>query len=394
MAGPDVTRVVGYTVSADQRRRATAEAGPAMENVRFVGLDVHKDSIAIAVADGWGGEPALVATIPNDTTLLLKKLRRLGNVRCCYEAGPMGFTLQRRLAETGVPCAVVAPSLIPVRAGDRIKTDRRDAEKLARFLRSGDLTEVHVPDQATEAIRDLERARDDAKRAERAARQQLGRFLLRHGRRYEDGTKLWTKKHLDWIRRQRIDHEAQNRVLVDYIETVESLQERVDRLTNAIAELVEGWHLAPLVKALQAFRGVKLLTAVIIAAEVGDIRRFNSASRFMGYLGLVPSEHSSGESRVRGRITRTGNKHVRRVLIEAAWAYRFQAAMSPEIRQRNKAVAPEVRRIAWKAQERLCRRYRSMIARGKPQQKVVTAVARELAGFIWSAARQEKLLAA
>jgi transposase len=365
-----------------------------MEDVRFVGLDVHKDSIAIAVAESGGGEPALLATIPSDVSLLLKRLRRLGAVRCCYEAGPTGFALQRQLADAGIACVVIAPSLTPVRAGDRIKTDRRDAVRLARFLRSGDLTEVHVPDAATEAIRDLERARDAAKRAERTARQQLSRFLLRHARRYDEGIKLWTKKHLDWVRRQRFDHEAQNRVLADYIDTVERMQERVDRLSTAIAELVEGWHLAPLVKALQAFRGVKLVTAVIIVAEVCDMTRFGTAPRFMGYLGLVPSEHSSGDSRIRGGITRTGNKHVRRVLIEAAWAYRFRAAMSPEIRQRNKPVSPEVRRIAWKAQERLCRRYRMMIAKGKPQQKVVAAIARELAGFIWSAARQEKLLAA
>jgi len=364
-----------------------------MKSVRFVGLDVHKDSISIAIAEEEGGAPSTLATIPNDTQLLLKRLRALGEVRCCYEAGPTGFGLQRDLSAAGISCIVVAPSLIPVKSGDRVKTDRRDAEKLARFLRSGDLTEVHVPDPATEAMRDLERARDDAKKAERVARAQLGKFLLRHGRRYDRGTKLWTKKHIEWIQEQRFEQEAQQRVLVDYLGSMEAASERVEKLTTDITALVESWHLAPLVKALQAFRGIKLITAVIVAAELGDLSRFESAPKLMGYLGLVPSEHSSGESRKRGGLTKTGNKHVRRVLIEAAWAYRFRAAISAEIRQRNKGVSAEVRRIAWRAQERLCGRFHRFAMRGKPSQKIVVAIARELAGFIWDAGRQPSLLA-
>lgn len=366
-----------------------------MQKVRFVGLDVHKESIAIAVADGDGSAPENVATIPNDTTLLIKRLKKLGQgatLRCCYEAGPTGFVLHRALVEAEIDCVVIAPSLVPKTAGDRIKTDRRDAVKLARFLRSGDLTEVHVPEAATEAMRDLERSRDDAKRAERVARHQLLKFLLRNGRRY-DGKTAWTGMHLDWIRKQVFDHEAHNRVLVDYVQAVENATSRVDRLTKDITDLVETWSLRPLVKALQALRGVQLITAVILAAELGDFARFESAPALMAYLGLVPSEHSSGESQKRGRVTRTGNGHVRRILVESAWSYRFRPTMSREIRKRNEGVAPTVQAIAWKAQHRLNGRYKKLQGRGKNKQQTVTALARELAGFVWSIARQPQLLA-
>jgi transposase len=366
-----------------------------MEKVRFVGLDVHKESIAIAVADGDGSAPQDVATIPNEMTALLKRLRRLGvggKLRCCYEAGPTGFVLQRALSAAGIECIVVAPSLVPRTAGDRIKTDRRDAVKLARFLRSGDLTEVHVPDAATEAMRDLERSRDDAKRAERTARHQLSKFLLRHGRIYE-GKTAWTGMHLAWIRSQVFEHEAHNRVLVDSVQAVENATARVERLTKDIVELIESWSLRPLVKALQALRGVQVVTAVILAAELGDFARFASAPALMAYLGLVPSEHSSGETKKRGRITRTGNGHVRRILVESAWSYRHRPAMSPAIRKRNDGVAPAVQAIAWKAQHRLHGRYKKLLGRGKNKQQTVTALARELAGFVWSIARQPQLLA-
>lgn len=364
-----------------------------METVRFVGLDVHADSIAIAVAEPGRGEPSNLATIPNDTVMLLKRLRQLGRVRCCYEAGPTGFGLHRDLAAAGIDCIVVAPSLVPVRAGDHVKTDRRDAVKLARFLRSGDLTEVHVPDAATEAMRDLERARDAAKRAERTARHQLGKFLLRHGRRYP-GKTAWTRKHLDWIGTQHFEHEAQQRVLEDYLRTVEDLGERVDRLTRSIVELVQSWSLKPLVKALQALRGVNLIAATVLAAELGDLARFQTAPQLMGYLGLVPSEHSSGETRQQGRITCAGNGYARRILVEAAWAYRFRARRSEAMRARSKGVSEEVQRIAWRAQERLCARYRKLTARGKNKNRTIVAIARELAGFIWAIGRQTTLMEA
>lgn len=366
-----------------------------MQKVRFVGLDVHKESIAIAVADGDGSTPANVATVPNDTAALIKRLKKLAagaELKCCYEAGPTGYGLQRALSKAGIECVVVAPSLVPRKASDRVKTDRRDAVKLARFLRSGDLTEVHIPDTATEAMRDLERCREDAKRAERTARHQLSKFLLRQGRIYP-GKKAWTGIHLDWVRRQAFELEAHNRVLIDCVQAVENATARVERLTQDIVELIETSSLRPLVKALQALRGVQVISAVILAAELGDFTRFASAPALMAYLGLVPSEHSSGETKKRGRITRTGNGHARRILVESAWSYRHRPTMSQTIRKRNEGIAPQVQAIAWKAQHRLHRRYQKLLGRGKSKQQTVTALARELAGFVWSIARQPQLLA-
>jgi transposase len=365
------------------------------KTIRHVGFDVHKDSIAIGVADEGRGEAEVLGVIPNELSVLLKHLKRLGPeecLRCCYEAGPTGYGLYRELTARGISCVVVAPSLVPVQAGNKVKTDRRDAAKLARFLRSGDLTPVYVPDEASEAMRDLERARDDAKKSERVARHQLGKFLLRHGRRYDGGCS-WTQAHLAWIRSQTFEHEAQKRVLVDYLHTVEEASSRVTHLEQDIGDLVGSWSQAPLVKALQALRGISLMAAVIIVAELGDLSRFKSPRQLMAYLGLVPSEHSSGGSTKRGRITRTGNAHARWVLIESAWSYRFGPRMSEEIRRRNKEVAPGVRKIAWKAQLRLHKRYTKLLARGKNKQRTITAVARELAGFIWAISREPKLLA-
>jgi transposase len=285
---------------------------------------------------------------------------------------------------------VVAPSLVPGKPGDRVKTDRRDARKLAHFLRSGDLTEVHVPEEAVEAIRDLERARDDAKCAERVARHQLSKFLLRHDRRWEGGT--WTQKHRDWIRTQQFAYPAQQRVLEDYLKIVEDLAERVARLTAAMEEFVQDTVLAPLVKALQAFRGVSMVSAVTIAAEVGDLRRFATPGQFMSYVGLVPSEDSTGQRRRQGRITRCGNGHLRRILVEAAWHYRHVPVMSKELRRRNQGVATEVQRIAWKAQKRLNKRLYHLLQSGKSSQKAVIALARELAGFIWAVGQEESLV--
>jgi transposase len=259
-------------------------------------------------------------------------------------------------------------------------------------LRSGDLTEVHVPDGATEAMRDLERCREDAKRAERTARHQLSKFLLRQGRIY-DGKTAWTGTHLDWVRRQVFELEAHNRVLIDCVQAVENATARVERLTRDIVDLIETWSLRPLVKAFQALRGVQVISAVILAAELGDFTRFASAPALMAYLGLVPSEHSSGDVQKRGRITRTGNGHVRRILVESAWSYRHRPTMSHAIRKRNEGVSPQVQAIAWKAQHRLHRRYQKLLGRGKNRQQAVIAVARELAGFVWSIGRQPQLLA-
>lgn len=364
--------------------------------IRYIGLDVHKEKIVIAVAEQGGGEPEVVATIANDWPTLHKQLKRLGrpeDLRCCYEAGPTGYGIYRKLKAAGISCIVVAPALVPDQKGSRVKTDRRDAVKLARFLRSGDLTAVYVPDELSEAIRDLVRARFDAKKAERTARQQLGHFLLRHDRRYS-GKTAWTKTHLEWIRYQKFEHQAQQRVLVDYLQVVEEGAERIQRLENDIAELVQSWTLYPLVQALQGLRGVSLVAAATITAELGDISRFETPTQLMGYVGLVPSEFTTGKKRRQGRITRTGNHHARWVLVEAAWSYRFSPKNSPEIRKRNEPLAPEVRRIAWKAQLRLHRKYVRLLARGKNKQQAMTAVARELVGFMWAISRQPELLAA
>jgi len=293
-------------------------------SVVYVGLDVHKDSIAIATARGR--EPAAVLeVIRHDELSLMQVLDRIGpreRLRLCYEAGPTGFDLARRLNQWGYCCQVVAPSLVPTAPGNRVKTDRRDAARLAQFLRSGDLVEVRIPEAQTEAMRDLERARDDAKKAERVARHQLDKFLLRHGRSWSQGSK-WTLKHWTWIRVQQFPEEMLRRVLQDYITTIEQATQRVERLEKDMAEMVDSWALKPLVVSLMALRGVRLVTAVILAAEIGDFARFASPRNLMSYLGLVPSEHSSGQRRSQGRITRAGNAHARRIVIEASWNYRF-----------------------------------------------------------------------
>ena len=364
--------------------------------VRYVGLDVHKDSIAIAVAEEGRDSAREVGSIPSDWKSLAKQLKRLAEghrLVVCYEAGPTGFELHRRLVAAGYESEVVAPSLIPRKPGERIKTDRRDAGKLARCLRAGDLTAVYVPEESTEALRDLERARDAAKKAEKTAKHQLGKFLLRQGRRWTGGSN-WTQRHMAWIRTQTFEHEAHMRVLRDYLKTLEDATERVERLMSDIEELVETSTLAPLVKALQSLRGVATLSAVVIAAEIGDLRRFHSAGAFMAYLGLVPSEDSTGNSKRRGRITRTGNRHVRRILVEAAWHYIRPAQMSKTLRARNAQVSGEVRQIAWQAQKRLHRKFKHLAYdKGKSPQLAVTAVARELAGFVWAIGRESNLLA-
>jgi transposase len=344
-----------------------------------------------------GREPAVKwKTIPYDGVRLRKALKMLVKdgecLKVCYEAGPTGFGLYRRLQEAGIDCIVVAPSLVPGKPGDRVKTDRRDALRLAHFLRSGDLTEVHVPDEAVEAIRDLERARGQAKRAETVARHQLSKFLLRHDRHWD--YPAWSQRHLAWIRAQEFADAAQRAVLADYLKTVEDATERVSRLTASLEKLVEETVLAPLAKAFQAFRGISSVTAIALAAEVGgDLRRFATAGQFMSYVGLTPSENSTGERRRQGSITRCGNAHLRRLLVEAAWHYRHAPAMSKELRRRNQGVGESVRRIAWEAQKRLHARLYHLLHVGKSSQKAVVAVARELGGFLWAVGQEERWLA-
>jgi transposase len=362
---------------------------------KYVGLDVHKDTIVIAVAEA-GRQPArLLATVPHEWTALRKVLDKLGprsSVHCCYEAGPTGYGLVRGLNATGWSCDVIAPSLVPKKSGQRIKTDSRDALQLAHNLRSGDLVPIFIPDEQTEAIRDLERAREDAKNAERVARHQLSKFLLRNNRRYPGKTN-WTDAHRAWIAQEIFPEPAQQHVLNDGLATVEVARLRCQQLTERLRETINGSRLEPLVKALQAMRGVEFVTAVTLAAEIGDFRRFAKASEFMGYLGLIPSEHTTGPNRQQGPITRTGNTHVRRLLVESAWHYRRQPRISKALRERSVGVSPAVCAIAWKAQKRLHNRLQRLLGRGKNPAEAITAVARELAGFVWAIAREEKLMA-
>jgi transposase len=337
-----------------------------------------------------------VGTVPFEWNALRKVLQRLGPpaaVRCCYEAGPTGYGLARALLAAGWNCAVIAPSLIPKKPGERIKTDRRDAVKLAVSHRSGDLVAVVIPDETSEAIRDLERARDDAKKAERVVRHQLSKFLLRHGRHYP-GKTAWTNAHREWVASQTFFEPAQQHVLADGVAAVAAATTRVAELTERLREVVASWDRAPLVRALQALRGVEFVTAATVVAEVGDLRRFATAGDFMGYVGLIPTEQTTGPTRRRGPISKTGNAHVRRLLVESAWHYRRMPRMSKALRERSVGIAPGVCAIAWKAQKRLHHRLNRLIGRGKNSGEAVTAVARELAGFIWAIGQEKAVLAA
>jgi len=357
---------------------------------KYVGLDTHKDTIAVAVSDAFGGKPRYygeIANTPEAITKLVKKLSPDGEVvSFCYEAGPCGYGIYRQISSLGHDCAVVAPSLIPSRPGNRVKTDRRDSESLSSFLRSGELTPVWVPDQEQEAIRDLTRAREDMKAMERQARQRLNAFLLRHGKTYDSGKSKWTQAHFRWLERVKFAVPLQQIVFEEYVDAIKQAQQRVSGLEDEMLKVMPGWSLAPVVEALMALRGVKLITAMTVMAELGDITRFDSPRQLMAYLGLVPSEYSSGKSKRRGGITKTGNGHVRRVLIESAWCYRFQARKTAHLQRRAEKTSEEVQAIAWKAQKRLCGRYQHLLDRGKLKVQVCTAIARELAGFIWAIA--------
>jgi transposase len=372
-----------------------------MSKVQFVGLDVHAETIAVAVAE-MGGEVRSLGVIPNRLEAVRKLVHKLGPVqhlRACYEAGPTGYVLYWQLTQLGVDCQVIAPSLVPTKAGDRVKTDRRDAEKLARCHRAGELTAVWVPDAAHEALRDLVRAREAAKRDQLRARHRLGKFLLRHGRRPE-GIKAWTKQHREWIKSHvRFEQAALEATLADYLEEVDHAGERIVKLEKAIDEAVRQAppQIRAVIEALQALRGVAQTTAASIVSELGSLCRFPSPRKLMGYSGLVAREHSSGNRVQRGGITKTGNGHLRRVLVEAAWAYQHRPNVIGFLARRQKSltISEEAKKIAWKAQQRLPKRYKAMDARGKNKNQIVTAIGRERLGFIWAIAieteKQHKL---
>ena len=357
-------------------------------STRWVGLDVHAETIAVAVAEK-DGTVRSIGTIRNEAAAVSKLFRKLGEkatLKVCYEAGPCGYVLYWQLVRLGHECAVVAPTLIPVKAGDRVKTDRRDAEKLARCHRSGDLTAVWVPDAEHEALRDLVRAREAAKKDQLRARHRLGKFLLRRGIRRPEKMTAWKSQHMAWLADRKFELLAAQDTFVDYFTEVKAAAARIERLERAIDAAVERapGAMRDVIAALQTLRGVAKVTAVTVAVEVGSFSRFARAKELMGYSGAVPSEASSGGTTKRGAITKTGNSHLRRVLVEAAWAYRSKPNLFPALRKRQEGQSEEVKAIAWKAQHRLNRKYVTLCARGKPQPKAATAVARELLGFLWA----------
>ena len=361
-----------------------------MSKIRFVGLDVHAETIAVAVAEPNGEVRSLgmIANRPESVRRLVRKLEPVEQLRFCYEAGPTGYVLYWQLTALEAKCEVIAPSLVPCKPGDRVKTDRRDALNLARCYRAGDLTPVWVPDAAHEALRDLVRAREAAKGDLLRARHRLSKFLLRHGRRRPESIKSpWTNAHLEWIKTKvHFEQPAQEIALTDYVHQVEHLVARIERLDRAVLQAA---HTAPpqmraVIEALQALRGIAQVTAVTIVAELGQISRFAKARQLMGYSGLVPSEDSSGERKRRGAITKTGNAHLRRVIVEAAWAYQFRPWLGGYLLKRQVGLSAEVKEIAWKAQHRLHARYRKLLARGKNKPQIVAAVGRELLGFVWA----------
>lgn len=359
----------------------------SMMHQRYVGLDVHRATISVAIADP-DQAPVSYGKIPNEPTAIHKLMQRLGGsdriVHVAYEAGPTGYVVHRQLTELGIACLVVAPSLIPVRAGDKVKTDRRDALKLARLLRSGDLTPVWVPDQHHEALRNLVRARAAAKADQLRAKHRLGKFLLCHGCRPPLGVRNWCKRYFEWLRQQRFEQVADQVVFDDYLAEVIAAGERLKRLEAALRQCAQSTPQAALIQALQAFRGIGFLSAVTIVAEAGDLRRFPTAPQFMGYTGAVPAETSSGGKQSRGHITRTGNRALRHMLGEAAQHARHAPSVSDELKRRQQHAPPAVITLAWRAQLRLHARYRHLSGRLGPH-KAIMAVARELAGFIWAA---------
>ncbi|MBW2174671.1 MAG: IS110 family transposase [Deltaproteobacteria bacterium] len=358
----------------------------------YVGLDVHKDTITVAAAFPGRSKAEPRGMIANDKRSLRKLVKRMRNygdrLVFCYEAGPCGYETYRWIKEWGHECQVVAPSLVPRKPGQRVKTDRRDAGKLAEFLRNGDLTVVWVPDEEQEAIRELTRAREDMKHLERQLKQKLSAFLLRHGKKYGEGKSKWTQRYYRWLSEVKLESPVEQIVFEEYVDAVKQAEMRVASMEEEMRNALTSWSLSPVVESLMALRGVNLLTAMSVMAELGDISRFDSPRELMSFVGLVPSEHSSGNRRHLGAITKTGNSRVRRLMVESAWSYRFPARRSLHIQKKAEKATEEAKAIAWKAQKRLCRRYRALLNAGKIQKVATTAIARELIGFIWAIVRE------
>jgi transposase len=361
-----------------------------MKSTTIIAFDQHAATTVAAVLLPGQRTPALHPLSSESATLVrfVERVRRQGAIRCCDEAGPCGFELQRALAAREIPCDIIAPALIPRRAGDRIKTDRRDAGQLAILYRAGALTAIHIPTEYEEAARDLLRCREDLRADLLRARHRLSKFLLRHGRRFTTTKKAWSKRHDAWLRAQTWPIVALDQTHRAYLRGIDEVLARLRDLETDLRSLLDLEPLKPRVERLRCFRGIDDLTALTIAAELGDARRFATAPSTMAFVGLVPSEHSSGTKRAQGGITKTGNAHLRRVLVESAWHYRHHPFVSATLRARQRGAPTDVIARAWTAQQRLYRRYQRLAARGKSKQLIVTAVARELTGFVWAALTQ------
>ncbi len=363
---------------------ATHKSSLPISYAGYVGMDVHKDTIAVAVAYAGREKPESLGTIPNTNKAVSKLANRLYQNQniflFCYEAGPCGYTLHQNLTTMGIDCQVVAPP-----RNERIKTDRRDALRLAHLLRAGELVEVWVPDKEQEAIRDLCRCRADFKMHQKKIRQQLNAFLLRHGHHWPSNHKRWTRKHMEWIETLEFLFTSQEQVRDEYIAAIRLAESRMLDLNRKLDQALPSWSWAPVANDLMALRGFDQLSAMTLLSELGDLSRFESPSHLMSYLGLVPSIYSSGTHRRTGGVTQAGNRHARQVLVEAAWCYRFPARQTSYITRKaeNATASAYAQAIAWKAQKRLCQRYRQMIRAGKNQKTVCVAIARELAGFVW-----------
>jgi transposase len=385
-----------YINAGNRESVNTVELVEAFEEYpAYVGLDVHKETIVVAVVRAGRGAAEIRGKIANSPKAVKKLVTSLteefgGEVlEFSYEAGPCGYVLYRQITKLGQECRVVAPSLIPKKSGERIKTDRRDARKLAVTARSGELTAVWVPGHEQEAMRDLTRARDDFKIQEKKAKQQLNGFVLRHGHSWPANRSRWTQAYYNWLESLKFPHDWQHVVLREYIDSVRAAGRRVADMMAHMERALPQWSLAPVVYSLMALRGVDKITAMGLLAELGDISRFDSPRQLMGYLGLVPSEATSAERRRQGSITKAGNTHARRMLIESAWSYRFPARQTAHMKRKAKQASEEAKQVAWKAQKRLSGRYRSLIESGKISKVATVAVARELTGFIWDIACRE-----